>query len=99
MIIATLNQLFVEEKMSGAAYLEASEPLIRAGALVLFGDGRLDVLSELLRNAPEPDTVCGYAGIVGGFDVFEDRTLPRQLAATNPAFTAADIAVLTGCGL
>lgn len=98
-VIGTLNRLFTDGKLSGAAYLGASEPLIRAGALDLVGDGPLDVLSELLRNSPEPETVCGFAAIVGGFDVFEDRSLPRALAATNPDFDAADHDVLADCGL
>lgn len=99
MVIGTLNNMFVERKISGETYLEASTPLIGAGALVLFGDGPLDVLAELLRNSPDPETVCSFAAIVGGFEVFEDRNLPRDIASTNPAFEAADIEMLTGCGL
>ncbi|PRY25113.1 hypothetical protein CLV78_102290 [Aliiruegeria haliotis] len=98
-VIGTLNKLFVEGRISGEAYLQSSEPLVDAGALIILGDGPLDVLSELLRNAPEPQTVCGFAEIVGGFDVFEDRTMPRQFAADNPAFDTDDLDVLRDCGL
>ncbi|MFD0979851.1 hypothetical protein [Tropicimonas aquimaris] len=98
-VVGTLNKLFLEGRLASTAYLDAMAPLIDAGALVLFGNGPLDILSELLRSAPEPETVCGFAEIVGGFDVFEDRALPRSLADTNPAFGAAERDVLADCGL
>ncbi|SNS42440.1 hypothetical protein [Tropicimonas sediminicola] len=98
-VVGTLNKLFLEGRLASTAYLDAMAPLIDAGALVLFGNGPLDILSELLRSAPEPETVCGFAEIVGGFDVFEDRALPRSFADSNPAFGPAEREVLAGCGL
>lgn len=97
--IGTLNKMYLDRKMSGRAFLEASRPLIAAGAFALFADGRQDVLGELLRFAPDPYTVCGYAEIVGGFAIYENREYPRGLAAENPAFEDADFETLHECGL
>ncbi|MDV7141096.1 hypothetical protein R3X27_00230 [Tropicimonas sp. TH_r6] len=98
-VIGTLNRLFLDGKLSGEAYLAAIEPLIRAGALIMFGNGELDILSELLRSSPEPETVCGFAAIAGGFDVFDDLELPRSFAAQNPSFDESDLERLRSCGL